>query len=86
MNTMIDKSVAISQLNLVRDVQEHIKSYLFYDAEQVFLRKEKNKYINEIKNADSQRLWGNHWIFKTQSHQFQVLFCHRDSCVKCLRH
>jgi len=78
MNIMIDKSVAISQLNLVRDVQEHIKSYLFYDAEQVFLRKEKNKYINEIKNADSQRLWGNHWIFKTQSH--------RDSCVKCLRH
>ena len=61
-----DKSVAISQLKLNRDVQEHIKSYLFYDKEQVFLRREKRKYINEINNAISQKLLDEispHWCF-----------------------
>jgi hypothetical protein len=68
MNAMqtVDKSVAISQLKLNRDVQEHIKGYLFYDKEQVFLRREKKKYVNEIKNAISQKLLDEisaHWCF-----------------------
>ena len=74
MNTMIDKSVAISQLNLVRDVQEHIKSYLFYDVGQVFLRKEKNNYFNEIKNADSQRLWVTIGFLKQITISFKYYF------------
>jgi hypothetical protein len=83
MNTMqttkiVDKSVAISQLKLNRDVQEHIKGYLFYDKEQVFLRREKKKYVNEIKNAISQKLLDEisaHWCFGSGTTQFQAIFC-----------
>ena len=53
-----DKSVAISQLNLVHDVKDHIKSYLFYDKEQVFLRNEKKKMLKELDEIMD------HWIFK----------------------
>jgi hypothetical protein len=88
-----DSCVAISQLKLVKDVHEHIKGYLFYDAEQVFLRNEKKKYIDELKNAEYWEL-SNHWTFMTQRHQFQILFCScgdylvsqsENECVKCSR-
>ena len=96
MSNLIEKKVeelcvAISQLKLVNDVQEHIKGYLFYDKEQVFLRNEKKRYIDELKNAE---LWelSNHWTFMTRTHQFQILFCScgdylisqsDNECVKC---
>ncbi len=88
-----DSCVAITQLNLVKDVQEHIKGYLFYDEEQVFLRNEKKKYIDELKNAEYWEL-SNHWTFMTRTHQFQILFCSCgdylrsqsvNECVKCSR-
>jgi len=53
---MLDKLVAISQLNLFRDVIEHIKSYLFYDKEQIL--RERNKKM--LKDLDE--IMG-HWIF-----------------------
>jgi len=86
-----DKSLVISQLKLVRDVQEHIKGYLFYDKEQVFLRNEKKKCLKELEYKTWDEI-SNHWIFETRSHQFQVIFCncgdyfhsnHITSCVKC---
>ena len=102
MNTMhkfatqtVDKSVAISQLKLNRDVQEHIKGYLFYDVDQVFLRREKRKYVNEIKNAISQKLLDEispHWCFGSGNAQFQAIFCEcgnyllsntNSRCMKC---
>jgi len=54
---MLDKLVAISQLNLVRDVIEHIKSYLFYDKEQI-LRKRNKKMLKDLDEMSD------HWIFK----------------------
>jgi len=80
----VDKSVAISQLKLNRDVQEHIKGYLFYDEEQVFLRNEKIKYVNEIKNAISQKLLDEislHWCFGSGTTQFQAIFSDRGDYV-----
>jgi len=54
---MLDKLVAISQLNLVRDVIEHIKSYLFYDREQI-LRERNKKMVKDLEEMSD------HWIFK----------------------
>jgi len=54
---MLDKLVAISQLNLFRDVIEHIKSYLFYDKEQI-LRERNKKMLKELDEMSD------HWIFK----------------------
>lgn len=85
-----DKSLVISQLNLVKDVQEHIKSYLFYDREQVFLR-EKKKMLKDLE-YDTWDEISNHWVFETRTQQFQVVFCdcgdylysnHINPCVKC---
>ena len=86
-----DKSLVISQLNLVKDVQEHIKSYLFYDKEQVFLREQKKKMLKDLE-YDTWDEMSNHWVFETRSQQFQVVFCncgdylysnHITPCVKC---
>ena len=86
----MDKLVAISQLNLVKDVQEHIKSYLFYDKEQV-LRREKKKMLKDLEYKTWDEI-SNHWIFETHSQQFQIVFCNCgnylfsnniNSCVKC---
>ena len=86
-----DKSLVISQLNLVKDVQEHIKGYLFYDKEQVFLREQKKKMLKDLE-YDTWDEIGNHWVFKTPTNDFQVVFCncgdylfsnHITPCVKC---
>ena len=50
---MLDKLVAISQLNLPRDVIEHIKSYLFYDK----LQERNKKMLMDLEEIMD------HWIF-----------------------
>ena len=72
---IIKKQLVMKSLPVPKDIQEHMKSFIFLDENQAHILKNRKDVIKSLKNELFYDLEIDHWALSTFTTQLQAVNC-----------